>query len=684
VNEFSGNKAVAGRFFGNMKDVPLTDIKGIGPKRAEQFRQFGVCSARSLLDRLPRGYLDYSSVTPVCALADGENAAVQVRIASAPKYFRKGGMSVVSVSAQDETGSVTLKWFNQPYRCARLKAGETIFACGRVSRKRNVSLTNPAITDALPGILPVYTTIKGLSQRVWRDAQLSVLETLWDDIDETLPATVRERYRLAPLALALRHAHFPISADALQLARTRLDFENALLYFLAVEEQKSERTRQNGFAFDTDGVFERYCAKLSYALTNAQKRVMGEIAEDMAKNIPMNRLLQGDVGSGKTAVALYALCVASANGKQGALLAPTEILAEQHYQNLRKIFGDAAVLLTGGMKKKQRDAALRRIADGTALCVTGTHALLSGGVRFYDLGCVVTDEQHRFGVRQRAALLEKGARPDILVMSATPIPRTLALIVYGDLDISIIDEMPPGRKPVKTSVIPAGRRADMYAYLAGQAKDGVQSYVVCPLIEDSENIECPSVKTLYAELKKTMPGTKIGMLHGQMREDEKTRVMQAFRAGETGILVSTTVVEVGVHVPNACNMVIEGAERFGLSQLHQLRGRVGRSAAQAYCFLLYGTKSKEENERIQTFTKTNDGFEIAQKDLLLRGPGDFIGVRQHGESGIAALAGAMDMRLLEQAGRAAREIAASPSDDSARMMELANERFESRNGIAMN
>ncbi|HRX57365.1 MAG TPA: ATP-dependent DNA helicase RecG [Eubacteriales bacterium] len=671
-------------FFEEMKDIPITAIKGIGPKRAELFEQFGVRSARGLLNCLPRDYLDYSFVTPVCELTDGKSAAVQVRIASAPKYFRRGGMSVVSVSAQDDTGGVTLKWFNQPYRYAQVKAGDVVYACGRAQRKRSATLVNPAVSDTLPGILSVYTTIKGLNQRAWRDAQQAALEALWDDIDETLPASLRERYHLVPLALALRHAHFPISAEALGLARTRLDFENALLYFIAVEEQKAERTRQNGFAFDTGGVLERYCEKLPYEPTGAQKRVMDEIAADMRKAVPMNRLLQGDVGSGKTAVAIYALCVASANGKQGALLAPTEILAEQHYESLRHIFGDAAVLLTGGMKKAQRDAALRRIADGTALCVTGTHALLSGDVRFYDLGCVVTDEQHRFGVRQRAAMLEKGARPDILVMSATPIPRTLALILYGDLDISVIDELPPGRKPVKTSVIPAGKRADMYAYLAKQAGEGVQSYVVCPLIEESENIGCPSVNTLYAELKKALPKTKIGMLHGRMREQEKTRAMQDFRDGETGILVATSVVEVGVHVPNACNMVIEGAERFGLSQLHQLRGRVGRSAKQAYCFLLYGTKPKGENERMKTLTSTCDGFAIAQKDLILRGPGDFIGVRQHGESGIAALGGAMDVRLLEQAGKAAREIAATPSDESARLIELANERFESMADIAMN
>jgi len=668
-----------------MIDLPLTSVKGIGPKRTELFEQLGVRSARELLYRLPRDYLDYSSVTPVAALTDGKYAATQVRISSAPRYFRKGGMTVISASAQDETGCVTLKWFNQPYRSMQVKAGEVVCVCGRVQRKKGVALLNPMITNVLPGILPVYATVKGLNQRTWRDSQMAALEAVWDRIDETLPQKIIEQYELSPLALALRHAHFPFSREALELARKRLDFENALLYFIAVEEQKAERSRQNGFAFDTSGVLEKFRAKLGYELTSAQRRVISEIAADMERPVPMNRLLQGDVGSGKTAVALYALCVASANGKQGVLLAPTEILAEQHYETLRAIFGSSAALLTGSMKKAERDDVLRRIADGTALCVTGTHALLSGDVKFYDLGCVVTDEQHRFGVRQRAAMQEKGVRPDMLVMSATPIPRTLALILYGDLDISVIDELPPGRKPVKTSLIPPQKREDMYVYLSKQAvEQGQQSYIVCPLIEESENIDCPSVSALFSELKKTLPKTRLCMLHGQMKDAEKERVMRAFRAGEIDMLVTTTVIEVGVHVENACFMVIEGAERFGLSQLHQLRGRVGRSAMQAYCFLLTSEGNGEANARIQALIKTSDGFEIARQDLMLRGPGDFIGVRQHGDAGLMMLGGVLDVQTLELAGRAAREIVSTPNVESASLVELANERYDAMSDIAMN
>ncbi len=668
-----------------MLDSPLTSVKGIGPKRAELFEKLGVSCVRDLLFRLPRDYLDYTKATPISQLVNGQNAAVQVRISGATRYFRKKGMTMLSAPAQDETGKITLKWFNQPYRSSQLQIGEITYASGRVLKKNGVSLINPSLSQALPGIVPVYPTIKGVNQRAWRDSIFACLESVWDKIPEPLPRTILERYSLVPLALALRHAHFPFSREALELARRRLDFENTLLYFIIVELQKAERLRQNGFSFDTSGVLARFTAQLPFSLTRAQLRVIDEISNDMRAPVPMNRLLQGDVGSGKTAIAMYALCVAAGNGKQGALLAPTEILAEQHAQNLTEIFGETVVLLKGSMKKAQRDAALRRIADGSALFVVGTHALLSEDVRFCDLGCIVTDEQHRFGVRQRAAMLEKGTRPDMLVMSATPIPRTLALILYGDLDISVIDELPPGRKPIKTSVIRAYKREDMYAYLAAQAKEGVQSYVVCPAIEENDTIECPSVDALFAELKKKLPETKIAKLHGQMKETEKERVMRAFRAGETDVLVTTTVIEVGVHVPNACIMVIEGAERFGLSQLHQLRGRVGRSAKQAYCFLLYGVERSEENERMQTMTQTNDGFEIAQKDLLLRGPGDFIGTRQHGEDGAGLLSGAMDARLLEEAARAAKEILQQGGEESARLIELASERYGTLLGdIAMN
>ncbi|MEN6636039.1 MAG: DEAD/DEAH box helicase, partial [Clostridiaceae bacterium] len=395
-----------------MLDIPLTSVKGIGPKRAELFSQLGVHSVGDLLYRLPRDYLDYTKATPISQLFNGQNAAVQVRISGATRFFRTKGMTILSAPAQDETGKITLKWFNQPYRSSQLQIGEIVYASGRVMKKNGVSLLNPALSQALPGIVPVYPTVKGVNQRAWRDSITAALESVWDKIPEPLPRSILERYSLVPLALALRHAHLPFSREALEMARKRLDFENTLLYFIILELQKAERLRQNGFSFDTSGVLERFTRQLSFSLTRAQLRVLEEIGIDMRKPVPMNRLLQGDVGSGKTAVAMYALCVAAANGKQGALLAPTEILAEQHAQNFGEIFGETVVLLKGSMKKKQRDEALEKIANGSALFVVGTHALLSQDVRFCDLGCIVTDEQHRFGVRQRAAMLEKGTRPD--------------------------------------------------------------------------------------------------------------------------------------------------------------------------------------------------------------------------------------------------------------------------------
>ncbi|MDP3447351.1 MAG: DEAD/DEAH box helicase, partial [Eubacteriales bacterium] len=400
-----------------MLDSPLTGVKGIGPKRAELFLQLGVCSVKDLLYRLPRDYMDYTKATPISQLVNGQNAAVQVRISAATRFFRRKGMTMLSAPAQDETGKITLKWFNQPYRSAQLQIGEIIYASGRVLKKNGVSLLNPSLSQALPGIVPVYPTIRGVNQRAWRDSIFAALESVWDKIPEPLPRTLLERHSLVSLALALRHAHFPFSLEALEMARRRLDFENTLLYFIIVELQKSDRLRQNGFSFDTSGVLSRFTSLLAFSLTRAQMRVADEISIDMRAPVPMNRLLQGDVGSGKTAVAMYALCVAAANGKQGALLAPTEILAEQHAQNLGEIFGETVVLLKGSMKKAHREATLKKIADGSALFVVGTHALLSENVRFCDLGCIVTDEQHRFGVRQRASMLEKGARPDMLVMS---------------------------------------------------------------------------------------------------------------------------------------------------------------------------------------------------------------------------------------------------------------------------
>ena len=485
-----------------MPDKPITSLRGIGAARAEAFAKLGVKTVGDLLYLLPRSFQDFSKERLAADLVHGELAAVRVRIVSEPKLARFRGHSVVTARATDGVSNVLLKWYGQPYRRSQVCAGQTVIAAGRIDRARGLTMQNPQLLDALPGLVPVYPLCRGLTQRIVRDAMRQALEAERGKIDETLPEQIRIRYDLAPLDEALRNVHFPLDQQSIAAARRRLEFENALSYLVVAEMQRLDRKRSVGVAFVTDGVRERYMAKLPFTLTKAQMRVLDELERDMASPVPMNRLIQGDVGSGKTAVAMYALCVAAANGYQGVLLAPTEILAQQHYDTLHALFGASVCLVTGHMKKTSRDAALSKIADGTALVAVGTHALLSQNVRFARLGLVVTDEQHRFGVTQRAVLEKKGTRPDVLVMSATPIPRTLAILLYGDLDISVLDEVPPGRKPVKTSCIPQRRRRDMYDYVARQAALGFQTYVVCPFIEPSEGAEGPSVTELLQELTK--------------------------------------------------------------------------------------------------------------------------------------------------------------------------------------
>lgn len=660
----------------------VDSLKGIGAVRAEQLARLGIRTVEDLLLCLPRSYLPYDRAEPVAELRHGQTCAVRVQIVLPPSAAYFHGMSIVSAAAADGSGQLRLKWYNQPYRRTQIHAGDTVIACGRIDARKGLAMLNPSVSDELPGLLPVYPLTKGLTQRLMRDAAARALPARMELIDP-IPADMRERFALMPLQEALLEAHRPQEQSALDRARRRLTFEGYLYYMLSVELQKQERRRHVGIPFDTAGVLERYLAKLPFPPTAAQRRVMAEIAADMAAPSPMNRLLQGDVGSGKTAVALYAICIACANGYQSALMAPTEILAEQHYESLRSVFGEAVCLVHGGMQKAPRRAVLERIAAGSALAVVGTHALLQEDVRFARLGLVVTDEQHRFGVAQRALIAQKGVRPDVLVMSATPIPRTLALLLYGDLDVSVIDELPPGRKPVKTSVIPTHRREAMYAYLARRAAEGAQSYVVCPLIEETEGQEdSVSAEGLFRELTEKLKGTRIALLHGRMSGKQKQQIIESFRAGMIDVLVSTTVIEVGVHVPNASIMVIEGADRFGLAQLHQLRGRVGRSSEQAYCFLLSEKGGEASAARLSVMTETNDGFLIAEQDLAQRGPGDLYGTRQHGM--VEDVPGG-DLVTLELAAQAAREVIACPSVGNNELLEYALARCTKNSAdIAMN
>lgn len=658
-----------------MQDKPITSLRGIGAARAEAFAKLGVKTVGDLLYLLPRSFQDFSKERLAAELSHGELAAVRVRIVSEPKLARFRGHSVVTARATDGVSNVLLKWYGQPYRRSQVCAGQTVIAAGRIDRARGLTMQNPQLLDALPGLVPVYPLCRGLTQRIVRDAMQQALEAERGKIDETLPEQIRIRYELAPLDEALRNVHFPLDQQSIAAARRRLEFENALSYLVVAEMQRLDRKRSVGVAFVTDGVRERYMAKLPFTLTKAQLRVLGELGRDMASPVPMNRLIQGDVGSGKTAIAMYALCVAAANGYQGVLLAPTEILAQQHYDTLHALFGAPVCLVTGHMKKTSRDAALSKIADGTALVAVGTHALLSQNVRFARLGLVVTDEQHRFGVTQRAVLEKKGTRPDVLVMSATPIPRTLAILLYGDLDISVLDEVPPGRKPVKTSCIPKRRRRDMYDYVARQAALGFQTYVVCPFIEPSEGAEGPSVTELLQELTKDYPQVAFGLLHGRMQEKEKNAAIEAFREGKTRVLVTTTVIEVGVHVEKATTMIIEGADRFGLAQLHQLRGRVGRGSVQSYCFLVPGSSGDMALKRLAALTETNDGFLIAERDLEQRGAGDLFGTRQHGDGDAEGLSMAGNVALLQEAKTAAEDIMTVPNAENNAFLDKALRRY---------
>ena len=513
------------------------------------------------------------------------------------------------------------------------------------------------------------------------------LEGCIGSIDETLPDDIRTEYGLMGIADALKNIHYPLDMEAVRGARRRLAFEDMLLFRLMLSMMQRNLPKRD-FKPNLEGVKEEFLSLLPFSPTGAQLRAMDDIAGDLKSETLMNRLLQGDVGSGKTAVAMFAMFAAAKNGRQAAIMAPTEILAAQHSATLCRVFGeDKVAFLKGGMKKAEREAEKARIASGEAKYIVGTHALLQGDVEFFDLGMVITDEQHRFGVGQRATIGAKGKQADVLIMSATPIPRTLSLILYGDLSVSNLDELPPGRKPVLTRLVPEHKREDMYRFIEEQARAGYQAYVVCPLVESSESLEgVQSAEELYEELKDALD-VSVGLLHGQMSPAQKEKAAMAFRSGETKVLVATTVIEVGVDVPNATIMAIENADRFGLAQLHQLRGRVGRGSERSYCFLLSRGGGENAEERLRTLVRTGSGFDIAEKDLEMRGPGEFLGKRQHGLNEFAAASLALDVDALQAAQKAADAILSSPENmlKASELMDRAREKLALMDGeIARN
>lgn len=666
----------------------LRYVKGVGEARARAFVRLGVHDLAGLVSFFPRAYEDRTRLVRIAELADGDLVCVEAVVGTEPQLSRiRRGLDLLRFRAVDETGAMQLTFFNQAYLKDQFRKGESYVFYGRAQVKgRFVSMTNP-VFDRLADfgrvtgrIVPVYRLTSGLSQNTVRSAVRQALDLSQGRLPDGLPDCVADEYKLCTARYAYENVHFPADMQALSLARRRLVFEELFVLACALGLLRGGREGAQGRVLRGAGL-GTFTGSLPFSPTGAQLRAMREAIGDMSSGKLMNRLVQGDVGSGKTLVAAACIWYAAQSGAQSAFMAPTEILAEQHYATLTGFlepFGIRVAKLTGSMRAAEKRAVLSGLASGEyALCV-GTHALLSGGVEFRDLALVVTDEQHRFGVQQRAALAEKGLRPHILVMSATPIPRTLALMIYGDLDVSLIDELPPGRQKVDTFAVDESYRARLGGFIEKLVSEGRQVFVVCPRIEEGEEAGdgLKSAEEHAEELRQQLPGLRIACIHGKLKAREKDEIMSRFAAGETDVLVSTTVIEVGVDVPNAALMVVENAERFGLSQLHQLRGRVGRGKHKSWCILVSDAKGEEARARLSAMTHISDGFKIAEEDLRLRGPGDFFGSRQHGlpELHIADLGA--DMNVLKAAQDAAKRLL----DSDPRLERPENKRLRSRAG----
>lgn len=642
---------------------PVSLLKGIGEQRERKLQKLGIRTIEDLLTHYPREYKDRSEILKIADLPMEEPAAFLAQVKEEGQNSRHGRLVYTRMKVYDETGSVGVLWYNQPYMKNSLKIGEWYLFSGKLQkkygRKEILSPEVERIGENFAGgrIIPVYPASEGLSQKMLRNLMEEALSQMQGGIREELPLWLRKEYKLAERNFAIENIHFPKTEQGFYDARRRLVFEELFLLQTALFRLKNTLEDSGaGIVLKKKKALQEAEALLPFALTGAQKRVLKEIETDMTSGKIMNRLVQGDVGSGKTAVAMAAAYWAIQNGYQATIMAPTEVLANQHFESFRKIFAPAGiqvVLLTGSLKAKEKREALAQVASGEAQMIVGTHAVIQKGVAYHKLGLAITDEQHRFGVRQRSTLSEKGENVHTLVMTATPIPRTLALILYGDLDISIIDELPPGRQKIDTSAVDSRYHPRIYAFLQKHVKEGRQVYVICPMIEESEKLEVQNVLDDTEELKKELPSCRVACVHGKMKAREKQEVMDAFAAGKIDVLVSTTVIEVGINVPNATIMLIENAERFGLAQLHQLRGRVGRGSEKSYCILVSDAKTKVARERMKTMTNSEDGFVISEKDLQLRGPGEFFGIRQHGlpELKIADLY--RDMPILKEAQSAA-------------------------------
>lgn len=622
------------------KDIQY--IKGVGPNRAKLLNKLGIFSLEDLITYFPREYEDRSKPKNIIDLIDGTEALIEaIPIAKMSEVFIRKNLTLYKLIVRDGTGTCQITWYNQPYLKTIFKPNQKYKFYGKVNNKYGkVDMQSPVFDIAGSSkntgkIVPIYPSTYSLTQTIIRKIMESALNEVEGKLKETLPDYILKEYSLCDLNTAIKQIHFPDEFVNFNLARKRLVFEELLTMQLALLSLKNKYTKDEvGIAFDKNAKMSDVINKLPFNLTKAQLRVLEEIDNDMESTKPMNRLLQGDVGSGKTAVALIAAYKCVKSGYQATIMAPTAILATQHLETFNELLKDTGIkceILVSGITKKKKEELLKRLADGEIDILIGTHAILEENVVFKNLGLVVTDEQHRFGVRQRATIAEKGHNPDVLVMTATPIPRTLALILYGDLDISIIDELPPNRKKIDTFAITKGLEDRLNNFVKEQIKQGRQAYVVCPLVEENEEINAKSVLEIAEHYKtQVFSEFRVEYLHGKMKQKEKDAIMTDFKNGKIDILVSTTVIEVGVNVPNSNIMIIENAERFGLAALHQLRGRVGRGEYKSYCILKYQGKSDVIKERMKVMTSTNDGFVISEKDLELRGSGEFFGTKQHG------------------------------------------------------
>ncbi len=644
----------------------ISCLKGIGEQREKKLNKLGIYTIEHLLSHYPRDYKDRSKLVKLAEMEPETESTFVACCKGMGETRRHGRFTLTRLRVEDETGEIGLLWYNQPYMKTALQAGEWYLFTGKLQKKygrKEVSVSEwEKIGENFAGgrIVPVYTGMEGISQKMLRGFMEEALELVQGGLTEGLPVWVRKEYHLAERNFSIQEIHFPKTEQSFYDARRRLVFEEFFMLQGALYSLKAVSLQKKcGFLLKKKKALQAFQEHLPFRLTKAQQRVLKELEDDMTSGIQMNRLVQGDVGSGKTAVAMAAAYWVIENGYQAVLMAPTEVLAQQHFQSISPIFeslGISTVLLTGGQRVKEKRLALEKISSGAGEMVIGTHAVIQKGVAYHKLGLTITDEQHRFGVRQRGTLNQKGEFPHVLVMTATPIPRTLALILYGDLDVSTIDELPPGRQKIDTMAVTGGYRERIYGFMEKQVQEGRQAYVICPMIEENEKLEVQSVLNYTEELQKKLQQCVVQCVHGKMKPKEKQEIMEGFANGGIQVLVATTVIEVGINVPNAVIMLIENAERFGLAQLHQLRGRVGRGSEKSYCILVSDAKSKIAKQRLKALVDSEDGFEIAEMDLKLRGPGDFFGTRQHGlpELKIANLY--QDMPVLMEAQKACAKL----------------------------